>query len=238
MSGNTRGISTAPTAAHLCKLVGKSPEETAKLIIEFRSKSFSVQTWPAVSYLQRRLGGTDAEFLKSQASQDSRTAVGNAALETLPLIDQYMEQHPFKKFHALSPTKLVLTPTLQVPLKPLGMVVNDEGAMILAGQVWKNISLNSHAFRLWATMLKFGVLDNDPDLDDFHWLEMSAPRKGGERELNVRALDAVGFYSHEEFSGYIKNIDAAMAIVDQAKKPARPRKSDPKQGGFDFGSDD
>ncbi|MEO1568357.1 MAG: hypothetical protein AAFR94_03945, partial [Pseudomonadota bacterium] len=113
MSGSIRGISTAPTAAHLCKLVGKTPEETAKLIIEFRSQSISVRTWPAVSYLQRRLGGTDAEFLKSQASQDPRTPVGNAAMETLPLIDQYMEEHPFKKFHALPPRKLVLTPTLQ-----------------------------------------------------------------------------------------------------------------------------
>jgi len=117
----------------------------------------------------------------------------------------------------------------------MGVVVNGDGAMILAGQVWKNISLNSHAFRLWATMLKFGVLDNDPDLDDFHWLEMSAPRKGGKRELNVRTLDAVGFYSQEDFSAYIRNIDAAMAIVDRAKKPSRPPKKDPRQGGFDFG---
>ncbi|MEO0551484.1 MAG: hypothetical protein AAFZ91_16320 [Pseudomonadota bacterium] len=237
MSVNTRGISTAPTAAHLCKLVGKTPEETAKLIIEFRSQTFTVQTWRAVDYLQRRLSGENAEFLISQANKDPRTAVGKAALETLPLINHYIEQHPYKKFYALSPSKLVLTPTLQVPLKPLGMVVNDEGAMILSGQVWKNISLNSHAFRLWATMLKFGVLDNDPDLDDFHWLEMSAPRKGGQRELNVRTLDAVGFYSEEEFSGYIRNIDAAMAIVDKAKKSKRQRKSDPKQGNF-FGSDD
>lgn len=238
MSGNTKGIATAPSAAHLCRLIGKSPEETAKLIIDFRSKKIPFRTWPAVSYLRARLNGADADFLASQANKDSNKHAGKAASETLPLVSEYMEQHPFDWFQPLNPVKLVLTPTLQVPLKPIGMVGAKGEARLLAGQVWKHISLNPHSFRLWMTMLKVGFLDNNPDIDSVHWLEMSAPKKGAKRELNVRTIDAVGFYSDTEFSEYIRNIDAAMAIVDSVKKPSRPKKPDPKQQSFDLGTDD
>ncbi|MEM6626325.1 MAG: hypothetical protein AAF719_06440 [Pseudomonadota bacterium] len=155
-----------------------------------------------------------------------------AALETLPLVRHYTQLHQVKWFRPIRPIPIVLSRNLKVTLKPIGVANVDGKSLILAGQVWKNLSLSPFEFRLWASMLKVGVLDNNPDLEGFHWLEMSAPKVGAERELSVRSIEAVDLLGDDEFRLVINNIEQAMKIVADVPKQKRDKRPDPKQGNF------
>lgn len=224
MSGRTKGVRGHPSVAHLCQLIGRTPEETAKRIIDFQDKAISIRTWTAVDYLRSFLSGTDKELLIRQAKLDKNRYAGTAALETLPLVEEYKNEYRPDWFRPLSPIRIMLSRDLEVTLKPIGLVGVDEQTYVIAGQVWKNISLNPFAFRIWASILKVGLLDNNPDINGLHWLEMSAPKKGQARELNMRTLEAVDLLTELELAGIVRNLNDAMSIVRSVPKKKRPQR--------------
>lgn len=214
-------------------LIGRTPSETAKLILEFQSKAIKIRTWPAIEYGRKFLAGADYNFLLAQARLDKNRHASKAAQETLPLIREYAQSHNVQWFRPLGPLQVVLSKNLIVPVKPIGMVGVDGKVVLLAGQVWKNISPNAYQFRVWASITKLGVIDNNPDLSGFHWLEMSAPRKNSDRELSVRTLDTIDLLTDSEFASVVANIEEAMEIVRSTPKPnSEKKKPDDRQSSL------
>jgi len=234
MRDYTKGIRKPPSAAHLCRLVGPTAEATAKRIIEFQDANIKIQTWRAVDFLTAYLAGGNYDHLLRQAklAKKKNKHLGNAALETLPLVKQYKRDFGLDWFRSVNPISVKLSQNLDVHLKPMGLTAIDDQLTLVAGQVWKDTSLNPFSFRLWRSILKLGYLDNQFDVKGFHWLELSAPKRGHEREFALRTNETVEAFSDEEMNSIVKNIDQAMDIVRTVPPKKRQRKPDPKQGDF------
>ena len=235
MRDYTKGVRKPPSAAHLCRLVGRSAEETAKRIIAFQDADLNIRTWPAVEYLRQFLSGGDIDFLVGQAALHKNKHMGRAAIECLPLLQQYKRDHEVSWFNPLGPTKIVLSQNLTVPLKPIGQAGVDGQIILLAGQVWKNQSLDAFSFQLWRSIAQM-YLDSQLDAAGFHWLEMSAPYKGADREMVLRTHDTVDPFTELEMAAVINNVEQAMEIVRSVPPKKWEKKPDPKQGTL-FGED-
>ncbi|MBF18127.1 MAG: hypothetical protein CME88_07090 [Hirschia sp.] len=229
------GISKAPSAAHLCRLVRDTAEGTAKAILKFQEAKPQISTHSALEYVTRYFDGVDYDFLMNQTHHvRNNIPMAKAAREILPLAQLYKSEFPMNWFKPSKKAIVPLSQKLLVPIQPMGVAGTPNGPMVIAGQSWKTISLGPFEFKLWASILKLGVLDNDPDLSDFHWLDMTSPASREDRELSIRSAESVGFFDDNELSEIISNIEAAMMIVANTprKKREKKRPQNPNQGSF------
>ena len=224
-------FSKTPSLQHLVKLIGESPEHTAKNILRLKNRNGGVRTFEARNYIRSYLSGMNYDQVLRQASEDRREFVSKAAQEVLPLIKEYTSLHPIPWFKPLQEILYEVCPGIVIPICPLGLSYVDGKMRLIWPQLWKYDTLEPHQFNLWATFIHLAVIKRFPDIESFHWLELSIPDGKDARELRVRSESAARHLSDEEMSDFRDHLQSAILTVDQVPKPDRPakRKKDPRQ---------
>jgi len=229
---STSGISKTPSLQHLAKLYGATPAQTAERILRLQANR-PPRTFEARHYLQKRLKGMPYEAVLSQAALDKREPVKNAALETLPLLEEYLDQHDLRWFRPMEEVLYEVAPGLLIPMRCLGFASVDGSIKALWPQMWKTETLTPSQFNFWATVFKRAVPDRFPDIEGFDWLEMSRPKGKKERELRVRTEEAAHYLSDQELRDLREHLEVALKIVAEAPRRKKPKpKRDPRQGRF------
>lgn len=230
----TKGLHNTPSAAHLAKLIGSSPEVTAKNILTFQQKDIYFNLNRARESLIKLLSGMEYKVLVSQTDLIKDEKVRNATVEILALGQEFIETFQPSWFKPVDKVFYSISKELKVPLKPIGLIAVDGRISVVSAPLWKTIGLNVEQFRIWASLMNNGFIEPNPDIDDFLWLEMSAPKTGFARELSVRDMETVDLLTELEFAGLRMNIQAAIQIVSSVPKEKKDRKIDPRQGKFDY----
>lgn len=226
---STNKLMTSPSLQHLVKNIGPSPTDTAANILK---PIRTVRVIEANNYVRARLNGMAPEKVFEAASKDPRPAIRKTACEVLPLIEQYLLDFETGWFKPLPPVFHQISPSVQIPIKPLGIMKVDGQPVVIWPQLWKLTSLTAEQFNIFASYLKYGLLDKFPDYEDFHWLEMSVPKGRKSRELRVRSLETASILSKEELLLIEENLEQALILVAEARKAEEKptRKSDDDQG--------
>ncbi|MEM9669595.1 MAG: hypothetical protein AAF950_11780 [Pseudomonadota bacterium] len=226
---STEKFKNAPSLQHLVRMIRPTAVKTANAILAPKPRK---NIWKARDYVFAVLSGMSPEQAIANAMSDSRTDIRKTALETIPLIEQYFIDHDFGWFRRIDPIVHQVSPSVSIPIKPMGVAKVDGKIVILWPQLWKTISLTPEQFNIIASYLKLGILDKFPDYEDFHWLEMSVPKGKKERELRVRTIETAQLLAPEELRRIEKVIEEALLIASKAptkpEKPAKPK--DPDQG--------
>jgi hypothetical protein len=195
----------------------------------------TIRTFEAREYHRSRLKGMSLEQVRRQALLHRRSEVCATALETLPLLEEYISYSGLTWYRDVGEYLYPVAPDLMLPLKGLGLIGANGKRKLLCLQLWKGTSLSAFQFNVWASFFSAAVLERDPDIDDFDWLEMSIPKGCAERELRVRSLDSARLLSKSELKDLHDHLTAAMLIVANTPKsaPERKRKSaSPNQRSF------
>lgn len=220
----------APSLQHLVRMIGPTAADTAKAILAPKP---TIRVFEANHYVKAMLSGMAPKQATANAANDPRPEIRKTALEVIPLIAEYMSEHDFRWFKPIPPIVHQVSPSVRIPIKPLGIARVGEKVVILWPQLWKTISLTPDQFNIFSSYMKYGVLDKFPDYQDFHWLEMSVPKGKKERELRVRTIDAAQILEPEHLLKVEAKIEEALAVVARAPQPQRPKKpKDPQQDSF------
>lgn len=222
----------APSLQHLVRMIRQTPAGTAKAIMAPKPK---IRVFEANHYVKAVLSGMAPEQALANAANDPRPTISKTALEVIPLIAEYMSDHDFGWFKPIPPITHQISPSIRVPIKPLGIARVDGKVVVVWPQLWKTISLSPEQYSIFASYMQYGVLDKFPDYHDFHWLELSVPNGKKQRELRVRSLEAAQLLEPAQMIAVEQNIEAALKIVAAMPTPERPKKpKNPDQPGFDF----
>ncbi|MHA6289063.1 hypothetical protein [Maricaulis sp. CAU 1757] len=233
---STESIKKSPSLQHLAAHVGQSAEVIAKNIASVDPR-FLPKTFGARNYVSFILSGQSVENALNQAMLEKRDDLRKAATEIIPLADQYRNESRIKWFR---PWKSELyyhaTPTLVIPVKPLGLASVDGRCRLIWPQHWKTKTLSPFQFRFWATVIHKAVIAVDPDVDGFHWLEMSATdSQRTTRELRVRDESTAELLSDQVMAEVAQNLEQAIEILRSMPKPkwTPKRPPDDQPGLFD-----
>lgn len=227
-------VKASPSLQHLAAHVGSSADVIAKNILATDPR-FLPKTFKARKYASFLLSGQSAELAKSQAAFEPRVDVRKAALEMIPLIEDYMSEHSVRWFKKdIGEYFFQVTPTLIIPIKPLGIAYVDGCCRLIWPQHWKTKTLDPLQYQFWATIIKRAILDTDPDIEGFHWIEMSATDKRRQvRELRVRDEAAVDYLDDAKMLEIADDLERGLELVRQAPRPKpEPKKRPPDQLGL------
>ena len=235
---SARSPSNAPSLQHLVAVLDPtSPDRTAKAIIRLRDGGGgTVRVFEAREYVGLSVSGEyDRCWIERQAQRIPNVHLRATALECIPLAYDLKEQLGIRWFRKIEPQVLPFTQSVNIPINPLGVVGTDEKTYVLWPQVWKRKTLTAPQFNLACGIMKRRLINTNPDFDDLAWAEMSAPG-GGNRELQLRTLEAASLPSDEEMRTAAETLDAAMMIANAVPRKGRPQrpKSDRNQKPFDF----
>ena len=223
---STDKLKNAPSLQHLVRMIRPTAAEIAREIVAPKP---TIRVFDANRYVRAVFSGMSPEQAMANAANDSNPHARKTALEVIPLIAQYLKENDVRWFRPISPILHQVSPSVRIPIKPLGIARVGDKIVVLWPQLWKTISLTPDQYNLFASYMKYGVLEKFPDYDDFHWLEMSVPKGQKHRELRVRTVDAAQIYDRSLMSGVEAKIEEALIIAAGLPKHERPKKPKPPE---------
>ena len=227
---STDNLKDAPSLQHLVRMIRPTVAATANAILAPKPK---IRVFEANHYVRAVFAGMSPAQALSNAEKDPRPTIRKTALEVVPLIEQYLSENDVRWFKPIPPVTHQISPSVRIPIKPLGIARVGDKVVVLWPQLWKTISLSPEQFNIFASYMKYGLLDKFPDYHDFHWLEMSVPKGKKLRELRVRTVDAAQLLEHSQLRDVEQKIEDALMIADGVPKADRQKKpKDPQQDSF------
>lgn len=226
---STKDPTRAPSLQHFLKHKGSTADKTALNLIEAAAKPISVSILGARKYVLALL--SDAmpfDVLMRQAESDA-SASGRAALEILPLIQIFLQEHDVRGFQPVEEILFEVCPGLKIPIQIYGRALVDGKLRVLHCQVWKYTSLTAEQFSFWWAVVSRAIRQRHPEIGSLVWLELSAVR-GKLRQLRVRDETAARNISDEDLATFRQHLEEAVAKYNAAPKPKRPpKRPDPRQ---------
>lgn len=231
-------FSKSPSLQHAVRLIDDTPEKTAKNILEMRDGGRRISTHRAKEYFAHVLSKKDIRWLRAQIPTIKNKHLRKAVAEILPLAEEFLQTFGVAWFRPIPKQASVFLGNVQIPVSPLGFIGIEDGISLVWPQTWKKTYLSAQQYNLLITILLKRFLPRYPEVNQIHWVELSAPPGHAERKLQVRTSEAARILSDQELQDIGENLEIALKIVENTPKAPKPSKSDPKQGKFDFDDDE